>query len=198
MEPNPEQQKLMQDVLEPFTLSLENLLSQSNTVVIAIDGRAASGKTTLARQLAKDYGGRLVHMDDFYLPQELRTEKRLAEPGGNLHYERFITDVLPGLRNLGGSSYQIFDCSQMQMGECRNLAPGRFTIVEGAYALHPKLGRYYDLSLFLSCPNETQVDRVEARNPLKLEQFMERWIPLEETYFNAFGVEETVDFFIQT
>ena len=34
--------------------------------VIAIDGPAGSGKTTLARSLTKDGGAQLVHMDDLY------------------------------------------------------------------------------------------------------------------------------------
>ena len=85
----------------------------------------------------------------------------------------------------------------MQLGEWRNLLPAQLTIVEGAYALHPKLGTYYDLALFLSCPLETQLARVKARNPIKFEQFLTRWIPLEETYFKVFGIDDIADFIIQ-
>lgn len=49
--------------------------------VIAMDGRAAAGKTTLAEELAVTLGGAVVHMDDFFLPGELRTPERLAAPG---------------------------------------------------------------------------------------------------------------------
>ena len=66
--------------------------------VIAIDGRAASGKSTMGQQLAQILGAGLVHMDDFFLPLELRTEQRLRTPGGNVHYERFREEVLPHLR----------------------------------------------------------------------------------------------------
>ena len=124
------------------------MLSRGVPVVLAIDGRAASGKSSLAKTLAKDYAGRVVHMDDFFLPQELRTAERLSEPGGNLHYERFVAEILPGLRDEAGVNYQAFDCNRMQLGEWRNLLPAQLTIVEGAYALHPKLGAYYDLVSF--------------------------------------------------
>lgn len=66
--------------------------------VIAMDGRAAAGKTTLAEELAVTLGGAVVHMDDFFLPGELRTPERLAAPGGNVHAERFVEEVLPYLR----------------------------------------------------------------------------------------------------
>ena len=57
--------------------------------MLAIDGMSASGKSTLAQEVADKYGGSVVHMDDFFLPAELRTNKRLETPGGNIHYERF-------------------------------------------------------------------------------------------------------------
>ena len=33
--------------------------------IIAIDGRCAAGKTTLAARLGKELGGDVIHMDDF-------------------------------------------------------------------------------------------------------------------------------------
>ena len=165
---------------------------------MAIDGRAASGKSRLADKLAKDYAARLVHMDDFFLPQELRTAGRLAEPGGTVHYERFIAKILPALHKKEVITYQAFDCSRMQLGEWRSLAPAQLTIVEGSYALHPKIGVYYDLSIFMSCPTDVQLARLKARNPAKLEEFKELWIPLEEKYFHAFGIEKSADFIIET
>jgi len=193
-----EKNLLSLDELLPLRTKLEGLLSQVSQLVLAIDGRAASGKSSLAAALARDYSAQVVHMDDFFLPQELRTAERLEEPGGNLHYERFISEILPNLRNAAGFSYQAFDCKRMQLGEWRNLSTAKLTIVEGAYALHPMLGAYFDLSLFLSCQPETQLARVKTRNPSKLEQFQKKWIPLEEAYFQAFKIPDLADFIIQT
>lgn len=49
--------------------------------IVAIDGRCGAGKSTLAQQLARDLGGRVVCADDFFLRPEQRTPERLAEPG---------------------------------------------------------------------------------------------------------------------
>ncbi len=81
--------------------------------VIAIDGRAASGKSTLARMLARIMDAGVVQMDDFFLPPELRTAERFAQAGGNVHYERFMTEVLPFLRDEKAFGYRIFDCKQL-------------------------------------------------------------------------------------
>ena len=57
--------------------------------IVAIDGRCASGKSTLAAYLKSALACSVIHMDHFFLQPHQRTEKRLREPGGNVDYERF-------------------------------------------------------------------------------------------------------------
>ena len=76
-------------------------LSANGTLILAIDGCCASGKTTLAVQLADRFGGDIVHMDDFFLPLFLRTPDRLSEPGSNVHYERVLTQIVTPLLAAG-------------------------------------------------------------------------------------------------
>lgn len=45
--------------------------------IIAIDGRCAAGKTTLAARLAKELGGDVIHMDVFFC--RLHFGRRSAE-----------------------------------------------------------------------------------------------------------------------
>jgi uridine kinase len=47
--------------------------------LVAIDGRCASGKTTLAGKLRSALKCNVVHMDNFYLPFAKRTEERMAQ-----------------------------------------------------------------------------------------------------------------------
>lgn len=51
---------------------------QGAPLLIAIDGRCGAGKTTLAQRLQQELGGRVFHMDDFFL----RPVQRTAEPVG--------------------------------------------------------------------------------------------------------------------
>ncbi len=166
-----------------------------NTVnVIAIDGRAASGKTTLARQLSAVLNAQVIHMDDFFLPQNLRTSARFAEAGGNVHYERFKSEVLPQLHMMSAFNYRKFDCSKMALGDDCTVPAGKWRIVEGAYSLHPAFGNYADLKIFFDITPAEQMKRIRRRNgEEKAKIFAARWIPFEEKYINLTKVKERAD-----
>mgnify|MGYP000013082933 FL=1 len=166
--------------------------------IIAIDGRCAAGKTTLADRLVKELGGDVIHMDDFFLPPKLRTPERRSEPGGNVHYERFLAEVLPKLRTGETFSYQRFDCSRMAPGDWIPVQNNGFVFVEGAYSCHPALGDYMDRKVFLDIDSSTQTERIRKRNGEdRLQDFQQLWIPLEEAYFQAFSVKENADYIIK-
>lgn len=166
----------------------------SGRCVIAVDGRCASGKTTLAEQLSVVTGAGVIHMDDFFLPSELRSKARLQEPGGNVHYERFREEVLPALGRGEAFTYRRFDCSRMALGEERLVSESDILVVEGAYSCHPKLGDYMTLRVFSDVESEEQLRRILARDGEEaLEIFKQRWIPMEENYFAAYGIREQAD-----
>ncbi len=172
-------------VLTPFFASLPR------GGVIAVDGRCAAGKTTLASLLEKKLGARTVHMDDFFLPEALRTPERLDTPGGNVHYERFLSEVAPFLRE-GAFSYMAFDCRSGGFAEKR-LPAAPYTVVEGSYCLHPSLIHLYDLKIFLDLPPALQRERILSREGARAQTFFDKWIPLEEKYFDAYGVRAACD-----
>ena len=175
-------------------LPLLERLNQSEVRVIAIDGRAASGKTTKAALLSAVLDAPIVHMDDFFLPPALRTPERLAQPAGNVHYERFAEEVLPGLCTGEAFAYRVFDCGQMDYNGVREIPAAPIRIVEGSYAHHPALGDYADLRVFTSVAEDEQMTRILRRNGEKMaEMFRTRWIPMEEAYFAHFGIREKAD-----
>ena len=170
---------------------------EETVCVIAVDGRAASGKTTLSRQLAFITGGGVIHMDDFFLPVEMRTPERLNQPGGNVHYERFKAEVLPKLRSAKAFEYQRFDCSKMELGKMRSVTASRWRIVEGAYSFHPEFGKYADLKVFFDISPAEQIKRIVRRNGERAAAvFSSRWIPLEENYIRSFNIKQKSDIVI--
>lgn len=165
--------------------------------VIAIDGRCAAGKTTLANRISELTGAGVVHMDDFFLPMELRTKVRLEEPGGNVHYERFAEEVLPFLKQGRNFSYQRFDCSTMKLGSICKVTFADIIVVEGAYSCHPYLGSYMNLKVFADIDKELQLQRILRRNGQeRLEIFKRKWIPLEEAYFSKYNIQQKADMII--
>lgn len=182
------------DGLAELVQRLQVLSRDQKPVLAALDGRCASGKTTLAGALGERYGWQVIHMDHFFLRPEQRTPERLSTPGENVDHERFLEEVLRPLSEGRSACYRRFDCRTMTLGEPVRVELGRVVLVEGAYACHPRLWDYYDLRAFLTVEPELQRTRILARNgPERLRVFQERWIPMEESYLSAWDVERRCD-----
>lgn len=177
---------------------IEDLNKNKKLVLIGIDGPCASGKTTLAAKLAKELGAQVVHTDDFFLPFEMKTPERLSQPGDNVHYERFYQEVAKGIETGKKSEYGVYSCSDGKIAEKKTVVPEGIIIVEGSYSLHPSMGADYDLRVFIEAPLEVRLERILERNGReKLEVFKEKWIPMENKYFEYFGIKEKCDIIIE-
>ena len=182
--------------LPALLMEIRALAEAKERVLVAIDGRCASGKSTLAARLARENGWSLFHMDDYFLRPEQRTPDRYAAPGENVDHERFYEEVMRPL-HAGAKEivYRPFDCARMAVGEAVTLRPQRVALIEGSYSCHPSLWDMYDLRVFLTVDPELQLARIKARNgEAGLKAFRERWIPLEEKYFAAYDVERRCDY----
>ena len=133
-------------------------------------------------------------MDDFFLRPEQRTPERYATPGENVDHERFLSEVLRPLRAGQPVEYRPFDCHIGQLGAPMRVSAAPVTVVEGSYSCHPSLRALYDLRVFATIEPDEQLRRIEARNGGYAEVFRTRWIPLEEQYFSACGVEDCCEF----
>lgn len=178
--------------------AIVKLLREKGSVTVAIDGRCASGKTTLAAEIANRIGCNIFHMDDFFLPPSMRTEERLKAPGGNVDHERFLCEVLEPLKRGEGFSYRPYSCKTQTFCEEVYVHPNRVNLTEGAYSCHPSLVPYYDLLIFSDIAHEEQIKRLEVRNGKEgAKRFREIWIPLEEKYFEAFSVRESCHLYLK-
>ena len=168
--------------------AIDALLTQKGCARVAIDGCSGSGKSTLGQLLCDIYGAQLFHMDDFFLPHERKTPKRLAEPGGNVDYERFQSDVLDHL-NEERFSYRPYICHEGAPGDPIETEKRPVQIIEGSYSQHPALDGRYDLRIFLTLRPEAQSARILKRNGAAMHaRFMNEWVPLENRYFEAFHI----------
>lgn len=167
---------------------------RENPLLVAVDGRCAAGKTTLAEQLREMLGCNVIHADSFFPRPEQRTAERLDEPGGNLDYERLLTEVILPLERGGAFSYRPFSYKTRSLIGEIYVEPNDVTIIEGSYSCHPSLWEHYGLRVFLTVSPEEQLQRIERRNGEDaLTAFRERWIPLEEKYFAALNIAERCD-----
>lgn len=188
-----EQNERKRELFLPLIEKIDNKL-QKGSVIVAIEGGSASGKTTLGRTLQEIYDCTIFHMDDFFLRTEQRTPERFAEVGGNVDRERFLEEVLIPISQNKPITYRKFDCSTFSFSTPITVTPKKLTIIEGAYSMHPELEKYYDLSVFLDISPELQKKRIEKRNtPQTAKQFFDKWIPLENIYFSKTEAKKRCD-----
>lgn len=170
---------------------IEAARAEKERLIVAIDGPCASGKTTLAASLAGILACPVIHMDHFFLRPEQRTPERLLEPGGNLDRERFAEEVLHPLSKGISFAYRPLICRTMTLGEPIEVPASPVILVEGSYSCHPDLRDTYDLRLFSSVDPDEQKRRLLAREgEAKCKVFKEKWIPMENTYFQACAVPD--------
>lgn len=179
--------------------TIEELSHEKDHLIVALDGRCASGKTTLAAYLKESMECNIIPMDHFFLQPHMRTPQRLSQPGGNVDYERFFTEILLPLKTGEKFTYQPYNCKKQSLDSAIEVVPAAITIIEGSYSCHPYLRNSYDLKVFLSTPADEQKRRITERNGENgWEMFRKRWIPLEELYFSNLEIDKQCDIRITT
>lgn len=189
----------------PFYTDFEQLcdrikkeLSGKERLILAIEGSSGSGKTTLAKRLSECFSAVILHTDDFFLPLDRKTPLRLSQPGGNIDYERLKEEVADKLSAGKHILYRPFDCKIQQIGEGSLLSLAPLCILEGVYSLHPYLGKYYDLSVFVTLPVQERLERLRNRvSPELFAFFTQEWIPLEDRYFEHFDIRQNCDIILK-
>lgn len=185
----------------PIITAIQQRLAQAGRVILALDGDCGGGKTTLAALIAPLYQAPVIPMDDFFLPENLRTAERLAEPGGNVHFERFQTEVLERLSHETPFSYARYDCQSGAMVS-KTVSPAPVTLIEGSYSHHPAFEQEYErlgvIRVFVVVEEQEQLSRLENRNPALLSRFQREWIPLEKTYFQAYHIHDKAEIVLES
>ncbi len=168
---------------------------KDSPIIIAIDGRAASGKTTLTKRFEKD-GITVIHTDDFYRAKNEKGELEISEFDGNFDFNRFKREVVDNLTQKS-FSYGVFDCREQKIVKTVSVALPKCIIIEGTYSHNPNLGDYADLKVFFNIEENTQKERIIKRNgESAYENFKKLWIQAEERYFNHYGIKQMSDYIV--
>jgi len=181
---------------EPLFEKIDARLKKGG-LLVSVDGRSGSGKSTLGEILKDRYDCNVYHMDDFFLTPSMRTPERLRIPGENVDHERFLAEVLLPAYYGEPVMYRRYNCHEGRMEEAVKVLPKALTVVEGSYSMHPDLLPYYGLKVFLAVSEEEQKARLLRRNgEVFAQRFFNEWIPLEESYFQAYQIRNKADLII--
>lgn len=168
-------------------------------LLLALDGRCGSGKTTLAAQLAERFPDSAVfHTDDFYLPPADRVDGWEHIPCANMDLARLFREVLAPARAGDAVCYRAYSCREGAYLPTKSIASKPLFLVEGSYSHHPLLAENYDLRVFVTCSKEEQARRLQAREGKRYPNFVQRWSPLEEGYFAQYHIETRADLVLDT
>lgn len=140
-------------------LTEETLELGLNTPIVVIDGRACSGKSTLAKELQNrlfqegDSLPRLLHMDDLYPGWD-------GLAAGVDYLKRMI---LNPLKQTGSASWQEYDWAAGKRNNWREFSGGTPLIIEGCGSLNTYTASIANLTVWLSAPEELRRERWLAR-----------------------------------
>lgn len=187
--------------LHPAIISwLQGLLADASApVLLALDGRCGSGKTTMAAALARQFPASItLHTDDFYLPPAARVDGWEKIPCANMDLTRLRDEVLIPACAGQPVPYRAYSCREDAYLPVQQLASQPLVILEGSYSHHPLLAPHEAFRVFVTCSKAEQESRLQAREGEHYPAFAARWIPLEEAYFAKYNIEEAADFVMDT
>ena len=168
-------------------------------LVLALDGRCGSGKTTLANALAAQLPGcTLLRTDDFYLPPARRSPDWAHTPCANMDLTRLRDEALRPAYAGQPVAYRAYSCREGAYLPPAQLPAQPLVILEGSYSHHPLLRPYETLRVFVTCTKAEQTRRLQAREGARYADFAARWVPLEEGYFAQYSIAESADFVVET
>ena len=181
----------MNDVKSAFIDLARFIDEQKKPLIIAIEGKCASGKTTLANMFMDKYA--IIHIDDFFLPPHLKTAERLAEVGGNINYEK-VYEMLANIKEKHIIEYEKYDCHTNTYSHV-SIPYNEVIILEGVYSFHPYFNKLIDKLVFIETDMAEQRERINKRP--NADKFYKVWMPLENKYYQESDILKHVNFRIK-
>jgi uridine kinase len=167
---------------------ITNQLEKKSNLVIAIDGPAGAGKTTLAGEIAQAFSGvEIIHMDDLYRGWLLTLGPTLT---------RELQSIFIQLEEDGVVEYQKYDWVKHSLGEFISFGKPRVLVLEGVGAGQPSIAKDVDIQVWVEVPTEFGLERVLARDGQHIADEMEQFLEDQEAYFTTDRPKECADFLI--
>jgi len=134
-------------------------------VVLGIAGASGSGKTTLANELARELGGFLFSLDNYYrdlghMPFEERIRQNFDDPA--IIESPLLAAHVAALARGETIERPIYDFATHTRvaGRTETVRPGAYLLVEGLFALYyPELLPLYQLRIYVDTPDPLCFDR---------------------------------------
>jgi len=181
-------------VEEPVLDRVNEIITTSSVVgtrLIAIDGPAGSGKTTLAKAVASRFDAPVVEIDDFFC-------------GNSLHswWPRFETQVVAPLLRGEDALYQVRDWRGDEFGDgLRGEKRTRWApviVIEGVTSSHRALAASLACRIWVEAPPAQRLARGIARDGESHRELWRRYMAEEAVFFAEDRTRERADLILDT
>lgn len=179
-------------------------------LLVAIDGRSGTGKSTIAEVVARSFGAAVLHSDDFYAAEisnsewDARSGAERARDG--IDWVRLRREALLPLLDGNAASWHRFDFEGGPRSDGTyavspvpvRLEPRPIILMEGAYAARPELADLTGLTVLIEAPGPVRLARLAGReDPAILAEWQRRWAPAERHYFDGVRPPRSFDLVVQ-
>ena len=169
--------------------ALFDLCSASKYPIIAIDGPAGAGKTTLADHLraalSLKYKTQTLHMDDFY-------------NGWSAPFDHHFTDALSAIcvAHQQAKPYSVarYDWHQGRYGTAEEIPAAELLILEGVGSSQKLLRQYLTAVIWIEIDPVQGFERVLTRDGESLSAPMKEWLIKQAQLFSENDSQNAADF----
>jgi uridine kinase len=172
-----------------LTAALFDLCSSSKRPIIAIDGPAGAGKTTLSEHLSAalslKYRVTVIHMDDLY-------------NGWSNAFDHHFVDALVSIStaHLSGRDISLtrYNWSRAEFSAAEVLPAADLLILEGVGSSQRAVREFLTSSIWIEIDPSKGLQRVLARDGEAISDEMQMWLQLQEKHFRQEESEKSADF----
>ncbi len=179
--------------IESINELLETRKRCGKTQVIAIDGRAGSGKTTLASELSLafslDKTVTILHMDEIYSGWHDALGPTLSRTLGALLASISVGHAI---------ELPIFDWNRGEYFSSRVIEPSELLILEGVGSAQNTVRAFDSTTIWLDIDAAIGLERVLKRDGMNILPQMQRWQLDEDLHFSQDETRENSDFILST
>lgn len=151
-------------------------------ILIGIDGRPGSGKTTLATKLEQE--AQAIYLDEFFIPRREWPQDRTPRfPFFYFRYQEFV-DGIKGLAVGKPFTYYAYDCEvDAPSKKATTITPEGIIIIEGVSVLNTELAPLYFKKIWVDSDRMTEMAAIEAREKgTNLDLWKTIYLPSTEIY----------------
>lgn len=191
------------DIEKAISMIGEIMRDSKRPILVALDGRSGTGKTTIAREIAERLGGVEIVADNFWAggsneEWDRKSPKEKAEMA--IDWRRVRTEVLEPLLAGQPAAWHPFNWKTGHglSDETLHSEPRPLIVLDGAYSTRPELQDITDVRILVEVPSDN--DRRKRLREREGEDFMKdwhaRWDEAEDYYFTKVRSRDSFDLVI--